>query len=251
MDQDASGRAFAYLLECGLMTPAGQARGLRHPEWPNIEVRTPGEALAWAASRGVIALEDVAYLTAAVTVTEVRQKEAQGIVNEANDLLTGAGSAPARYLFDLRMVERRMEYGVSLAALKELCRLGLIDQHQLDLCVPVLPIPQDAWAATDSLSGTLAWIVRSEKVFSKAAFHALVMETNAEPEFGGANERKKIVAAANERVERVTEDIREAVRDAASWRRMLPIMADMMLGDPVIVVVAVCVLGVVLWGVLR
>ncbi len=171
MNLEASQRALGYLQQMRLLTDAEHATATNDPELPTTALRTPAEALAWVVAREIIPQDDLADLPARAAAG--RENEAQAIASEATDLISGELPLPPWAQLHMRLLERRMQDGVSAAALDQLLALQLLDAAQHAHSLSMLPTHQEAWAAPDSLPATLAWTVLGSGALSRDELKAL------------------------------------------------------------------------------
>jgi hypothetical protein len=201
MNLDASQRALSYLHECRLLTDAEHATATNDPELATLTLRTPGEALGWVVAREIISKEQLDGLPARAPAG--RENEAQIIVSEATGLISGDVPLPAWALLHMSLLERRMQDGVSAAALDQLLDMQLIDAAQHAHSLSMLPTHQEAWAAPDSLSATLAWTVLGSgalneddlKALAGRASHADIV-ADAIARIGGAKTEKRVTSTS-------------------------------------------------------
>lgn len=168
---DASHRALSLLQEIHLLTDQEHAAAINDPELAKAAVRTPAEVLAWAVVREIVAQAQLADLPTRAAAG--RENEAQAIVSEATDLLSSELPLPPWAQLHMRLLDRRMQDGVSAAALDQLLSLQLIDPAQHAHSLSMLPTHQEAWAAPDSPAATLAWTVLRSGALSEAELKAL------------------------------------------------------------------------------
>jgi hypothetical protein len=176
MNLDASHRALSYLHECRLLTDAEHAAATSDPELTKLTLRTPGEALGWVVAREIVSKEQLDALPARAPAG--RENEAQVIVSEATGLISGDVPLPAWALLHMNLLERRVQDGVSAAALDQLLDLQLLDAAQHAHSLSMLPTHQEAWAAPDSLPATLAWTVLRSGALSEDDLKALAGRTS-------------------------------------------------------------------------
>lgn len=133
--EEAGPRALSHLHTLGLLTDAEHAQALAHPDLPNTPLRTPSEALGWAAAKGIVAAEALPGL---------RSRAAPGAQDEAHRTVANAvamvsGQAPAWVLFEISLMANRLEDGVTESALDQLQALQLVDprnMHRPSACCP-------------------------------------------------------------------------------------------------------------------
>lgn len=171
MDPEATRRALDHLQQLGLLTDTEHAAAVGNPELAAAMLRTPGEALAWTVAQEIVAQARLAALPARADAH--RQDEAQAIVLEATDLISGEFPLPPWAQLHIRLLERRMQDGVSADALDRLLDMRLIDPAQHAHSLSMLPTNQEAWAAPDSLPATLAWTVHGSGALSEDDLEAL------------------------------------------------------------------------------
>lgn len=176
MNLEASLRALDHLQQIDLLTASEHAAATSDPELANITLRTPGEALGWVVAREIVPQAQLDALPARAPAG--RENEAQVIVSEATGLISGDVPLPAWALLHMNLLERRMQDGVSAAALDQLLDLQLIDAAQHAHSLSMLPTHQDAWAAPDSLPATLAWTVLRSGALSNDELKALAGRTS-------------------------------------------------------------------------
>lgn len=175
MNLDPSRRALDHLQQVRLLTDAEHAAAANDPELPNALFRTPAEALAWVVAREIIPQAQLADLPARTAAGQ--ENEAQAIVSEATDLISGELPLPPWALLHIRLLDRRVHDGVSADALDQLLALQLIDATQHAHSLSMLPTHQEAWAAPDSLPATLAWTVLRSGALSEDELKALAGRT--------------------------------------------------------------------------
>ena len=171
MNLDPSRRALDHLQQIRLLTDAEHAAATNDPELPNALFRTPAEALAWVVARELIPQAQLADLPARAASGE--ENEAQAIVSEATDLISGEFPLPPWAQLHIRLLDRRVHDGVSADALDQLLALQLIDPAQHAHSLSMLPTHEETWAAPDSLPATLAWTVLRSGALSEAELKAL------------------------------------------------------------------------------
>jgi hypothetical protein len=157
MHLDPSRRALDHLQDIRLLTDAEHTTATNDPELPNAPLRTPAEALAWVVAREIVPQAQLAGLPTRAAAGQ--ENEAQAIVSEATDLISGEFPLPPWAQLHIRLLDRRVQDGVSASALDQLLDLQLIDAAQHAHSLSMLPTHQEAWAAPDSLPATLAWTV--------------------------------------------------------------------------------------------
>ncbi len=150
-------RALSHLHTLGLLTDAEHTLALAHPDLPGTALRTPNEALGWAAAKGIVAPEALSGL---------RARAAPGAEDEAHRTVANAvamvsGQAPAWVLLEISLMANRLEDGVTDSALDQLQALQLIDPGQHAQARALLPEQEPEWAAPASPAATLAWAVRT------------------------------------------------------------------------------------------
>ncbi|MFM9924065.1 hypothetical protein VLK31_13810 [Variovorax sp. H27-G14] len=175
MNLEASQRALSYLQDIHLLTDAEHAKATNDAELAKAALRTPAEALAWVVAREIIPQDDLVELPTRAAAG--RENEAQAIASEATDLLSGELPLPPWAQLHMRLLERRMQDGVSAAALDQLLALQLLDAAQHAHSLSMLPTHQEAWAAPDSLPATLAWTVLGSGALSRDELKALAGRT--------------------------------------------------------------------------
>ena len=176
MDLEATRRALDHLQQLSLLTDAERARATNDPELGNAAFRTPAEALAWTVAREIVPQAQLAGLPARAAAGH--ENEAQAIVSEATDLISGEFPLPPWAQLHIRLLDRRMQDGVSANALDQLLGLQLIDETQHAHSLSMLPTHQEAWAAPDSLPATLAWTVLRSGALGEDELRALVGRTS-------------------------------------------------------------------------
>jgi hypothetical protein len=176
MHLDPSRRALDHLQQIRLLTDAEHTTATNDPELGNAAFRTPAEALAWVVAREIISQAQLAGLPARAAAGQ--ENEAQAIVSEATDLLSGEFPLPPWAQLHIRLLDRRMQDGVSANALDQLLSLQLIDAAQHAHSLSMLPTHQEAWAAPDSLPATLAWTVLRSGALSEGELRALAGRTS-------------------------------------------------------------------------
>ncbi|MGF6350430.1 hypothetical protein [Variovorax sp. W2I14] len=176
MNLDPSRRALDHLQQVRLLTDAEHAAATNDPELPNALFRTPAEALAWIVAREIVPQAQLADLPARAAVAG-QENEAQAIVSEATDLISGEFPLPPWALLHMRLLDRRVHDGVSANALDQLLALQLIDAAQHSHSLSMLPTHEEAWAAPDSLPATLAWTVLRAGALSADDLKALAGRT--------------------------------------------------------------------------
>lgn len=176
MNLDPSHRALDHLQKVRLLTDAEHAAATNDPELPNALFRTPAEALAWVVAREIIPQAQLADLPTRATGAG-QENEAQAIVSEATDLISGEFPLPPWAQLHMRLLDRRVHDGVSANALDELLALKLIDATQHSHSLSMLPTHEEAWAAPDSLPATLAWTVLRAGALSEDDLKALAGRT--------------------------------------------------------------------------
>jgi hypothetical protein len=157
MNLDPSRCALDHLQQIRLLTEAEHATATNDPELASAALRTPAEALAWVVAREIVPQAQLAGLPTRAAAG--RENEAQAIVSEATDLISGEFPLPPWAQLHIRLLDRRVQDGVSASALDQLLDLQLIDAAQHAHSLSMLPTHQEAWAAPDSLPATLAWTV--------------------------------------------------------------------------------------------
>ncbi|MDP9993211.1 hypothetical protein J2W28_003493 [Variovorax boronicumulans] len=178
MNLDPSRRALDHLQQIRLLTDAEHAAATNDPELPNALFRTPAEALAWVVAREIIPQAQLADLpTRAAGTGTGQENEAQAIVSEATDLISGEFPLPPWAQLHIRLLDRRVHDGVSATALDQLMALQLIDAAQHSHSLSMLPTHEEAWAAPDSLPATLAWTVLRAGALSAEDLKALAGRT--------------------------------------------------------------------------
>lgn len=176
MNLDPSRRALDHLQQVRLLTDAEHAAAINDPELPNALFRTPAEALAWVVAREIIPQAQLADLPTCAAGTG-QENEAQAIVSEATDLISGEFPLPPWAQLHIRLLDRRVHDGVSANALDQLLALQLIDATQHSHSLSMLPTHEEAWAAPDSLPATLAWTVLRAGALSADDLKALAGRT--------------------------------------------------------------------------
>ncbi|MET3493766.1 hypothetical protein [Variovorax boronicumulans] len=176
MNLDPSHLALDHLQQVRLLTATEHAAASNDPELPNALFRTPAEALAWVVAREIVPQEQLADLPARAAPGQ--QNEAQAIVSEATDLISGEFPLPPWAQLHIRLLDRRVHDGVSANALDQLLALQLIDATQHAHSLSMLPTHQEAWAAPDSLPATLAWTVLRSGALGEDALRALAGRTS-------------------------------------------------------------------------
>ncbi|KIQ35856.1 hypothetical protein RT97_03570 [Variovorax paradoxus] len=171
MNLDPSRRALDHLQQVRLLTDAEHAAAANDAALPDALFRTPAEALAWAVAREIVPQAQLADLPARASAGQ--ENEAQAIVSEATDLISGDLPLPPLALLHMRLLDRRVHDGVSAHALDQLLDLQLIDAAQHAHSLSMLPTHQEAWATPDSLPATLAWTVLRSGALSEAELKAL------------------------------------------------------------------------------
>ncbi|QOF78427.1 hypothetical protein [Variovorax sp. 38R] len=193
MNPEATGlRALSHLHTLGLLTDAEHAQALAHPDLPTAALRTPSEALGWAAAKDIVAPEALPGLHA---------RAAPGAEDEAHRTVANAvamvsGQAPAWVLLEISLMANRLEDGVTDSALDQLQALQLVDPAQHAQALSLLPAPEPEWAAPASPAATLAWAVRTG-VLTPAQLQTLASPTSA-----GSPEGRQVAADALARTER-------------------------------------------------
>ncbi|MDQ0043117.1 hypothetical protein [Variovorax boronicumulans] len=172
MNLDPSRRALDHLQQVRLLTDAEHAAAINDPELPNALFRTPAEALAWVVAREIVPQAQLADLPTRAAAGQ--ENEAQAIVSEATDLISGEMPLPPWAQLHIRLLDRRVHDGVSANALDQLLALQLIDATQHAHSLSMLPTHEEAWAAPDSLPATLAWTVLRAGALSEEELKALV-----------------------------------------------------------------------------
>lgn len=185
-------RALSHLHTLGLLTDAEHAQALAHPDLSTAALRTPSEALGWAAAKDIVAVDALPGL---------RSRAAPGAEDEAHRTVANAvamvsGQAPAWVLFEIGLMAHRLEDGVTDSALDQLQALQLIDPVQHFQARSLLPEQEPEWAAPASPAATLAWAVRTG-VLTPAQLQAL-----ATPMSAISPEGRQVVADALTRTER-------------------------------------------------
>lgn len=175
MNLEPHRRALDHLQQVRLLTDAAHAAAANDPELPNALFRTPAEALAWVVAREIIPQAQLADLPAHAAAGQ--ENEAQAIVSEATDLISGELPLPPWALLHMRLLDRRVHDGVSANALDQLQALQLIDAAQHAHSLSMLPTHEEAWAAPDSLPATLAWTVLRSGALSEDELKALAGRT--------------------------------------------------------------------------
>ena len=175
MNLDPSRRALDHLQQVRLLTDAEYAAATNDPELPNALFRTPAEALAWVVAREIVPQAQLADLPTRAAAGQ--ENEAQAIVSEATDLISGEMPLPPWALLHIRLLDRRVHDGVSANALDQLLALQLIDATQHSHSLSMLPTHEEAWAAPDSLPATLAWTVLRAGALSADDLKALAGRT--------------------------------------------------------------------------
>jgi hypothetical protein len=175
MHLDPSRRALDHLQQIRLLTEAEHATANNDPELAAAALRTPAEALAWVVAREIVPQAQLAGLPARAAAGQ--ENEAQAIVSEATDLISGEFPLPPWAQLHIRLLDRRMQDGVSANALDQLLSLKLIDAAQHAHSLSMLPTHQEAWAAPDSLPATLAWTVLRSGALSEGELKALAGRT--------------------------------------------------------------------------
>ena len=175
MNLDPSRRALDHLQQVRLLTDAEHAAAANDPELPNALFRTPAEALAWVVAREIVPQAQLADLPTRAAAGQ--ENEAQAIVSEATDLISGEMPLPPWALLHMRLLDRRVHDGVSANALDQLLALQLIDATQHSHSLSMLPTHEEAWAAPDSLPATLAWTVLRAGALSADDLKALAGRT--------------------------------------------------------------------------
>lgn len=197
MNLDPSRRALDHLQQVRLLTDAEHAAATNDPELPNALFRTPAEALAWVVARELIPQAQLADLPARAAAGQ--ENEAQAIVSEATDLISGEFPLPPWAQLHIRLLDRRVHDGVSANALDQLLALQLIDATQHAHSLSMLPTHEEAWAAPDSLPATLAWTVLRAGALGEDELRKKALAG------GGAHqEQKDIVAEAIARIDGAT-----------------------------------------------
>jgi hypothetical protein len=176
MNLDPSRRALDHLQDIRLLTDTEHAAATNDPELPSALFRTPAEALAWVIARELIPQAQLADLPA--RSASGQENEAQAIVSEATDLISGEFPLPPWAQLHIRLLDRRVHDGVSANALDQLLNLQLIDAAQHAHSLSMLPTHQEAWAAPDSLPATLAWTVLRSGALSEDELKALAGRTS-------------------------------------------------------------------------
>ncbi|QSI34024.1 hypothetical protein GNX71_32435 [Variovorax sp. RKNM96] len=171
MNLDPSRRAVDHLQQIRLLTDAEHAAATNDPELPNALFRTPAEALAWVVARELVPQAQLADLPARAAAGQ--ENEAQAIVSEATDLISGEFPLPPWAQLHIRLLDRRVHDGVSANALDQLLALQLIDAAQHAHSLSMLPTHEETWAAPDSLPATLAWTVLRSGALSEDELKAL------------------------------------------------------------------------------
>ncbi|MDQ0073183.1 hypothetical protein J2W34_004991 [Variovorax boronicumulans] len=180
MNLDPSRRALDHLQQVRLLTDAEHAAATNDPELPNALFRTPAEALAWVVAREIVPQAQLADLPTRAPGTGTgtgQENEAQAIVSEATDLISGEFPLPPWAQLHIRLLDRRVHDGVSASALDQLLALQLIDAAQHSHSLSMLPTHEEAWAAPDSLAATLAWTVLRAGALSADDLKALAGRT--------------------------------------------------------------------------
>ena len=175
MNLDPSRRALDHLQQVRLLTDAEHAAATNDPELPNALFRTPAEALAWVVARELVPQAQLADLPTRAAAGQ--ENEAQAIVSEATDLISGELPLPPWAQLHIRLLDRRVHDGVSANALDQLLALQLIDAMQHAHSLSMLPTHEEAWAAPDSLPATLAWTVLRSGALSEDELKALAGRT--------------------------------------------------------------------------
>ena len=189
MNLDPSRRAVDHLQQIRLLTDAEHAAATNDPELPNALFRTPAEALAWVVARELIPQAQLADLPTRAAAGQ--ENEAQAIVSEATDLISGEFPLPPWAQLHIRLLDRRVHDGVSANALDQLLALQLIDAAQHAHSLSMLPTHEETWAAPDSLPATLAWTVLRSGALSEDELKALA----------GSGAHQDIVADAIARID--------------------------------------------------
>ena len=171
MNLDASRRALDHLQQIRLLTEAEHATATNDPELRNAAFRTPAEALAWVVAREIVSQEQLADLPSRATAGQ--ENEAHVLVSEATDLISGEFPLPPWAHLHIRLLDRRVQDGVSANALDQLLAFQLIDAAQHAHSLSMLPTHQEAWAAPESLPATLAWTVLRSGALSEDELKAL------------------------------------------------------------------------------
>lgn len=176
MHLDPSRRALEHLQQIRLLTDAEHTAATNDPELPDALFRTPAEALAWVVAREFVPQAQLADLPTRAAAAG-QENEAQAIVSEATDLISGELPLPPWALLHMRLLDRRVHDGVSANALDQLLALQLIDATQHAHSLSMLPTHDEAWAAPDSLPATLAWTVLRSGALSEDELKALAGRT--------------------------------------------------------------------------
>lgn len=184
--------ALSHLHTLHLLTDAEHTQALAHPDLPDTTLRTPSEALGWAAANGVVSPESLSGLHS--RAAPGRADEAHRIV--ANAVAMVSGQAPAWVLFEISLMANRLEDGVTDSALDRLRALQLLDPSQFRQARALLPEQDAEWAAPASPAATLAWAVRTG-VLTPAQLQML-----AAPMSAVSPEGRQVVADALARTER-------------------------------------------------
>jgi len=175
MNLDPSRRALGHLQAIRLLTGAEHTTAVNDPEVAAAPLRTPAEAMAWVVAREIIPQQQLADLPARAAAGQ--ENEAQAIVSEATDLISGELPLPPWALLHIRLLDRRVHDGVSANALDQLLALQLIDAAQHAHSLSMLPTHQETWAVPDSLPATLAWTVLRSGALSEDELKALAGRT--------------------------------------------------------------------------
>jgi|GEM_PF-740401 len=175
MNLDPSRRALHHLQAIRLLTDTEHTTAVNDPELAAAPLRTPAEALAWVVAREIIPQQQLADLPARAATGQ--ENEAQAIVSEATDLISGEFPLPPWAHLHIRLLDRRVHDGVSADALDQLLALQLIDATQHAHSLSMLPTHEEAWAAPDSLPATLAWTVLRSGALSEDELKALAGRT--------------------------------------------------------------------------
>lgn len=193
---------FEALVLQGLVDAPRLAIARAHPEYASLpKPPTPAHAYAWMRLRGLLPAEnedqDALIERIVAAHGDSMAEDAEDTLDESDELLE-AGAL-----------------GLSHAVVQALRDDGLLDAEDLEEALPWVPLVSDRRADPAT---ALAWLV-TDGWLEEERFEAIAARVEAEPAFVGADERRRIIAQARERIAAETASAKAATRKRSTGLR--------------------------------
>jgi len=193
---------FEALVLQGLVDAPRLAIARAHPEYASLpKPPTPAHAYAWMRLRGLLPAEnedqDALIERIVAAHGDSMAEDAEDTLDESDELLE-AGAL-----------------GLSHAVVQALRDDGLLDAEDLEEAQLWVPLVADKRADPPT---ALAWLV-TDGWLEEERFEAIAARVEAEPAFVGADERRRIIAQARERIAAETASSKAATRKRSTGLR--------------------------------